>query len=138
MARTKREDVFSPHEIAVAHVMNRTSRRCFLLGDDPLTGRNYDHRKLWTAHAASESALPPALLSLARNVDHRVFAADRRAATAHRAASRTPFATGSLRCATDSNQTAAPPPNMPVKATFSSQHRPPQCYEAIPETDSRH
>ena len=48
MARTKREDVFSPHDIAIAHVMNRTSRRCFLLGDDPLTGRNYDHRKLWT------------------------------------------------------------------------------------------
>ena len=22
-------------------------RRCFLLGDDPLTGKNYDHRKQW-------------------------------------------------------------------------------------------
>ena len=27
--------------------MNRTVRRCFLLGDDPVTGQNYDHRKGW-------------------------------------------------------------------------------------------
>ena len=33
--------------VAIVHVMNRTSRRCFLLGDDPLTGKNYDHRKVW-------------------------------------------------------------------------------------------
>ncbi len=29
------------------HVMNRTVRRCFLMGDDPLTGKNYDYRKEW-------------------------------------------------------------------------------------------
>ena len=27
--------------------MARVVRRCFLLGNDPLTGKNYDHRKLW-------------------------------------------------------------------------------------------
>jgi hypothetical protein len=27
--------------------MNRVVRRCFLLGDDPITGKNYDHRKQW-------------------------------------------------------------------------------------------
>ncbi len=47
MARLARVEVFSPDEIAVVHVMNRTVRRCFLLGNDPLTGKNYDHRKLW-------------------------------------------------------------------------------------------
>lgn len=47
MARTKRRDVFSPDEIAVVHVMNRTTRRCFLFGDDRLSGRNFDHRKVW-------------------------------------------------------------------------------------------
>lgn len=47
MARATRRDVFSPDEIAILHVMNRTTRRCFLFGDDPLTGRNYDHRKVW-------------------------------------------------------------------------------------------
>ena len=47
MARVAREEVFSPDEIAIVHVMNRVVRRCFLLGDDPLTGKNFDHRKVW-------------------------------------------------------------------------------------------
>jgi hypothetical protein len=42
----KREEVFAPDEIAVVHVMNRVVRQCFLMGDDPLTGFNYDHRKV--------------------------------------------------------------------------------------------
>ncbi len=44
MARLARADVFAPDEVAVVHVMNRVVRRCFLLGDDPVTGTNYDHR----------------------------------------------------------------------------------------------
>ena len=47
MPRVAREEVFSPDEIAVVHVMNRVVRRCFLLGTDPLSGQNYDHRKVW-------------------------------------------------------------------------------------------
>ena len=47
MARISRADVFRPDEIAIVHVMNRTVRRCFLMGNDPLTGKNYDHRKVW-------------------------------------------------------------------------------------------
>jgi REP element-mobilizing transposase RayT len=47
MARLTRAEVFDPDEIAIVHVMNRTVRRCFLFGDDPLTGKNYDHRKVW-------------------------------------------------------------------------------------------
>jgi hypothetical protein len=35
MARVAREEVFSPDEIAVVHVMNRVLRRCFLLGTEP-------------------------------------------------------------------------------------------------------
>ena len=34
MGRLAREEVFSPDEIAVVHVMNRVVRRCFLLGTD--------------------------------------------------------------------------------------------------------
>ena len=45
MARLARVEVFAADEIAVVHVMTRTVRRCFLLGDDVLTGKNYDHRK---------------------------------------------------------------------------------------------
>jgi REP element-mobilizing transposase RayT len=47
MARLARAEVFAPDEIAIVHVMNRVVRRCFLLGDDPVTGKNYDHRKQW-------------------------------------------------------------------------------------------
>lgn len=47
MARLSRAEVFASDEIAIVHVMSRTVRRCFLLGDDPVTGQNYDHRKVW-------------------------------------------------------------------------------------------
>jgi len=47
MARLARVEVFAADEIAVLHVMARTVRRCFLLGEDAVTGKNYDHRKLW-------------------------------------------------------------------------------------------
>ena len=38
--------MFAPDEVAVVHVMNRVVRRCDLLGDDPVSGKNYDHRKV--------------------------------------------------------------------------------------------
>jgi hypothetical protein len=47
MARPNRSEVFSPDESCIVHVISRVVRRCFLLGDDPLTGKNYDHRKEW-------------------------------------------------------------------------------------------
>jgi REP element-mobilizing transposase RayT len=47
MARLARVEVFAADEVAIVHVMNRTVRRCFLLGDDAVTGKNYDHRKVW-------------------------------------------------------------------------------------------
>ncbi|MEY3226749.1 MAG: hypothetical protein RLZZ536_1368 [Planctomycetota bacterium] len=47
MARLARVEIFAADEVAVVHVMNRTVRRCFLLGNDPVSGRNYDHRKVW-------------------------------------------------------------------------------------------
>lgn len=47
MARLARAEVFAADEVAIVHVVNRVTRRCFLLGDDPVTGKNYDHRKIW-------------------------------------------------------------------------------------------
>jgi hypothetical protein len=47
MARLARAEVFAADEVAIVHVMNRVVGRCFLLGDDPITGKNYDHRKQW-------------------------------------------------------------------------------------------
>ncbi len=47
MVRMSRAEVFDPDEVAIAHVFSRTVRRCFLFGEDPLTGKNFDHRKVW-------------------------------------------------------------------------------------------
>ena len=47
MCRLCRWELFTSDEKAIVHVMNRTVRRCFLFGDDELTGRNYDYRKDW-------------------------------------------------------------------------------------------
>ena len=47
MSRLARCEVIDPNEITIAHVINRTVRRCFLFGDDPLSGKNFDHRKVW-------------------------------------------------------------------------------------------
>ena len=47
MARLPRAELVDPLQIECVHVINRTVRRCFLLGDDQLTGKNYDHRKVW-------------------------------------------------------------------------------------------
>ena len=47
MARLARVEAFAADEIAIVHVMNRTVRRCFLLGDDPFSEKNFDHRKRW-------------------------------------------------------------------------------------------
>ncbi|TWT56281.1 hypothetical protein [Allorhodopirellula solitaria] len=47
MSRMVRCEVFDPEEVAIAHVYTRVCRRCFLLGDDPDSGMNFDHRKFW-------------------------------------------------------------------------------------------
>ena len=47
MARLSRAEVIDPNEVSVVHVINRTVRRCFLLGDDSISGKNFDHRKVW-------------------------------------------------------------------------------------------
>ncbi len=47
MTRMSRAEVFAADEIAIVHVMNRVVRRCFLMGYDELTGKNYEHRKQW-------------------------------------------------------------------------------------------
>ena len=47
LARLARVEVFASDEVAIVHVLNRTVRRCFLLGNDPVSGKNFDHRKQW-------------------------------------------------------------------------------------------
>ena len=57
MARMARAEVFAPDEVAVVHVMNRVVRRCYLLGDDPVSGKNYDHRKVMIGNGKGDILL---------------------------------------------------------------------------------
>ena len=50
MARLSRQEVFAPDEVAIVHVSYSVVRECLLLGTDPLTGKNYDHRKRLMEH----------------------------------------------------------------------------------------
>jgi len=47
MTRLARAEVFDPSEVAILHLCARLVRRCFLLGVEPVTGINHDHRKVW-------------------------------------------------------------------------------------------
>ncbi len=47
MARLARCEIFDASEVVAVHVIARVVRRCFLLGDDPVSGKNFDHRKVW-------------------------------------------------------------------------------------------
>jgi hypothetical protein len=47
MARLSGAVILDPSEILAVHTMARTNRRCFLMGDDQFTGKNFDHRKRW-------------------------------------------------------------------------------------------
>ena len=47
MARVNRAEQLDPEAVEIAHVYNRLVRRCFLMGDDPVTGNKYDYRKDW-------------------------------------------------------------------------------------------
>nr|WP_052329595.1 transposase [Rhodopirellula sp. SWK7] len=51
-----RAEVLDPGEIMIAHVFNRTVRRCFLMGDDSVSGKNFDHRKIWIESSLREFA----------------------------------------------------------------------------------
>ena len=77
MSRPNRSEVISPDETCIAHVISRVVRRCFLLGDDPLTGKNYDHRKQWVEklleHQAKYFGIDLLCFSLMSNHIHQVL-----------------------------------------------------------------
>ena len=47
MARVNRREMLAEGDVQVVHCINRCVRRGFLCGDDPVTGKNYDHRRQW-------------------------------------------------------------------------------------------
>ncbi len=69
--------VIDPSEVAIAHVINRAVRRCFLMGDDKFSGKNFDHRKVWTEellqHFAAYFAIDLISYSILSNHYHLVL-----------------------------------------------------------------
>jgi hypothetical protein len=47
LVRLPRRETIDPSEIVIAHICNRTVRKCFLMGHDANSGKNFDHRKAW-------------------------------------------------------------------------------------------
>jgi REP element-mobilizing transposase RayT len=47
MARIPRKELIDQTEVGVYHCVQRAVRRAWLCGQDPLTGKNFDHRKVW-------------------------------------------------------------------------------------------
>jgi len=47
MARLARVEVFGYDEVTIVHVLKRRVRRFFLLGNDLVSGKNFDNRKKW-------------------------------------------------------------------------------------------
>ena len=47
MARLARGEYLDPQTIQIVHVTSRCVRRAFLCGDDPYSGKSYEHRREW-------------------------------------------------------------------------------------------
>ena len=47
MARSPRRDLVDATDGGVYHCVRRAVRRVWLCGQDPVTGKNFDHRKVW-------------------------------------------------------------------------------------------
>jgi len=47
MARLPRKELIAEDEVGLYHCVQRCVRRAWLCGKDPLTGKDYEHRKLW-------------------------------------------------------------------------------------------
>ncbi len=77
MARTARQTSIDPNEIQIVHVWNRCVRRAFLCGQDPLTGKDFEHRRQWARerleHLASVFAIDCLTFAILSNHTHQVL-----------------------------------------------------------------
>ena len=61
MVRLARAELFDPSEVAILHVIGRVTRRCFFFGFDPVSGKNFNHRKVWIEEHLKTQAAGPAI-----------------------------------------------------------------------------
>ena len=72
MARQNRRDIFDPNEVGAFHAVQRTVRRAWLCGTDPISGKSFEHRRIWIQKRLQELAAYFAIdcLSFAVMVNH--------------------------------------------------------------------
>ena len=72
MARQNRRDIFDPNEVGAFHAVQRTVRRAWLCGMDPLSGKSFEHRRTWIQNRLQELAASFGIdcLSFAVMVNH--------------------------------------------------------------------
>ena len=77
MARLPRAEVLDPAQVEIVHAVNRTVRRCFLMGDDNYSGKNFDHRKDWIEdlleHFAAHFGIDLLCYSILSNHSHQIL-----------------------------------------------------------------
>jgi hypothetical protein len=56
MPSCPRSEIVHHQEVAVYHCWSRCVRRAFLCGQDPLTGKNFDHRRDWVTGGQQQLA----------------------------------------------------------------------------------
>jgi hypothetical protein len=72
MARQNRRDIFDHTEVGIYHAVQRTVRRAWLCGKDPVSGKSFEHRRKWIESKLKELAASFAVdcLSYAIMVNH--------------------------------------------------------------------
>jgi len=72
MARQNRRDIFDPSEVGAFHAVQRTVRRAWLCGLDPISGKSFEHRRTWIQTRLQELAASFGIdcLSFAVMVNH--------------------------------------------------------------------
>lgn len=77
MSRSRRKETIDPRRVQIIHAISRCTRACRLLGDDPLTGKNCDHRKQWIEdiikHFAANFAIDVLSYAVLSNHHHQLF-----------------------------------------------------------------
>ena len=77
MARAARQTLIDPLQIQIVHVWNRCVRRAFLCGQDPLTGKDFEHGRFWARqrleHLASVFAIDCITFSIMSNHTHQIL-----------------------------------------------------------------